>query len=130
MATPEQEFDSGRAMTTLVRVLAAGGVTVVGAAAWLYTEVSDMATARAQDAFDKAAMSRRIETVEIQARLHLAGEHEKTRKQRVKDVRETLKQFEAMSVELLNVVRPQKRGMVRRRLQEHRDRLTDSLIGD
>ena len=41
-----------------------------------------------------------------------------------------LKQFEAMSVELLNVVPQRKKPMVRRRLQEHRDRLTDSLIGD
>ena len=130
MATPEQDFDSGRAMTTLVRVLAAGGVTVVGAAAWLYTQVSDMATERAEDAHDKAAMHLRIETIEIQARLHQVGQHEVTRRQRVKDVRELLKQLVAADAELLKLVPARSRMMVRRRLREHRDRLTDSLIGD
>ena len=89
-----------------------------------------MATERAEDAHDKAAMHLRIETIEIQARLHQVGQHEVTRRQRVKDVRELLKQLVAADAELLKLVPARSRMMVRRRLREHRDRLTDSLIGD
>lgn len=130
MATPEQEFDSGRAMTTLVRVLSAGGLTMAGVFVWMYSQIFTFATWRADEEHYKEALSMRIETIEVQARLHLAGQHEATRRQRVKDVRGSLKRFEALSIEILRLVPGRSKNPVRRRLQEHRDRLTDSLIGD
>lgn len=103
---------------------------MVGAFVWMYSQIFTFATWRADEEHYKEALGMRIETIEVQARLHLAGQHEATRRQRVKDVRGSLKRFEALSIEILRLVPGRSKNPVRRRLQEHRDRLTDSLIGD
>lgn len=130
MATPEQEFDSGRALTTLGRVFAAGGVTMVGAFVWMYSQIFTFATWRADEEHYKEALQMRIDTIEAHARLHQVGQHEATRKQRVKDVRELLTQLTAIDEELVGLAPGKRRDRIRKRLRQHRDRLTDSLIGD
>ncbi len=130
MPTPEQEYDSGQALTKLGRIFAAGGVTIIGAFMWLYSQIFTFATWRADEEHYKTALSMRLETIEAHARLHLVGQHEATRKQRVKDVRELLTQLTAIDEELVGLVPSKRRDRIRKRLRQHRDRLTDSLIGD
>ncbi len=103
---------------------------MVGAFVWMYSQIFTFATWRADEEHYKEALTMRLETIEAHARLHLVGQHEKTRKQRVKDVRELLTQLTAIDEELVKLVPGRARDRIRQRLREHRDRLTDSLIGD
>ena len=130
MASPEQEFDSGQALTKLARLVAAGGVTLVGAGVWVYSQIFGFATWRADEEHYKEALTMRLETIEAHARLHAIGQHAKTQKQRTKDVRELLKQLEAIDVELVGLAQGKRRERIRRKLHEHRVRLTDSMVGD
>jgi hypothetical protein len=130
MATPEQDYDGSLAITKLGRAVAAGGVTLVGTGVWVYSQIFGFATWRADEEHYKEALTMRIETIEAHARLHAAGQHDKTRRQRTKDVRELLKQLESIDAELVKLAPGKRRETIREKLREHRVRLTDSMVGD
>lgn len=130
MPSPEDDYRQDVATMRQIRGLWALVSAVAVAFAWLYSQVFTFATWRSDETHYKQGLEMRLDAIEAHARLHAVGQHEKTRRQRVKDVREMVKQLEAIDVELLKLVPGKRRERIRRGLSEHRARLMDSMLGD
>jgi len=130
MGEPEQELKDKQITTRHIRGLWSVGGGVIVAIGWMLTQSGDFATWRANEENYKVTLGLRLDTIEAHARLHSVGQHEATRKQRVKDVRQMISQLEALHVELVKLVPARRRDRVREKLRERIQILTDSLIGE
>jgi len=130
MGTPEQDYSNEAKAVKYIQYIWVTIAAVVAFVGWVYNGSADLARWKAQQVHDKEALSVRLEAIEAHARLHKAGQHARTQKQRVKDVRQMIKQIEAVHVELVKLVPGKRRNRVRDELRRRLDKLTDALIGD